>query len=307
MQVTILGSGAGGPFQGRFYTAQVVQVDHHSFLIDCGEGTQQQLYRYRVPSERFRQIFISHLHGDHVFGLIGLLTSYCLKRRSEKLDIFSPPGLREMVEQTARSCGILFPYAIEYHEVDASLNQLVFENKHVEVWSVPLYHRTACCGWLFREKPRVIRNIRKEKIEEYQIPVSQIPGIKAGADLSLPDGRVIGHEELTQAPKPPRSYAFCSDTAPHPQVVEAVKGVDLLYHEATFTDEHREEAAYAFHSTAAQAAEVARLAGVKKLLMGHFSGRYPNTDQHLAEARSVFAESYVVEEGGVYPVLSNGK
>ena len=301
MQVTILGSGAGGPFQGRHYTAQVVQVEHHYFLVDCGEGAQQQMYRYRVPADRFQQIFISHLHGDHVFGLIGLLTSFCLKRRTEKLDIFSPPGLREMIEQTALSCGILFPYSIEFREVDASQHRMVFENRHLEVWSVPLHHRTACCGWLFREKPRP-RNIRKDKIEEYQIPVALIPGIKAGADLSLPDGQVIAHEELTRPLRPPRTYAFCSDTAPHAQVIEAVRGVDLLYHEATFTEEHLEEAALSFHSTAAQAAEVARLAGVKKLLMGHFSGRYSNTDQHLAEARNVFAESYVVEEGGIYPV-----
>jgi len=301
MQLTTLGTGAGGPFQGRNYTAQVLQVENHYFLIDCGEGTQHQLYRYRAPYDRFQQIFISHLHGDHVFGLIGLLTSYCLKQRTKKLEIFSPPGLRELIEHTARICGIVFPYPIEYTEVDTSTSQIVFENKHVEVYTIPLNHRTACSGWLFREKSRP-RNIRKEKIVEFDIPVQLIPGIKAGADLNLSDGRLIPNEALTLPPRPPRSFAFCSDTAPSEIVREVVAGVDLLYHEATFTEEHRAEAELSFHSTAVQAAEIARAAGVKRLLIGHFSGRYTSADQHLAEARGVFAESYTAEEGQTYAI-----
>ncbi len=301
MQLTTLGTGAGGPFQGRNYTAQVLQVENHYFLIDCGEGTQHQLYRFRAPCDRFQQIFISHLHGDHVFGLIGLLTSYCLKQRTKKLEIFSPPGLRELIEHTARICGIVFPYPIACTEVDTSISQIVFENKHVEVSTIPLNHRTACSGWLFREKSRP-RNIRKEKIVEFDIPVQLIPGIKAGADLNLSDGRLIPNEALTLPPRPPRSFAFCSDTAPSEIVREVVAGVDLLYHEATFTEEHRAEAGLSFHSTAVQAAEIARSAGVKRLLLGHFSGRYTSADQHLAEARGVFAESYAAEEGQTYAI-----
>lgn len=301
MQLTTLGTGAGGPFQGRNYTAQVLQVENHYYLIDCGEGTQHQLYRYRVPYDRFQQIFISHLHGDHVFGLIGLLTSYCLKQREKKLEIFSPPGLRELIEHTARICGIVFPYPIEFIEVDASVSQTVFENKYLEVRSIPLHHRIACSGWLFREKTRP-RNIRKDKIAEFDIPVHLIPGIKAGADLNLSDGRRILNEELTLPPRAPRAYAFCSDTAPSETVIKTIRGVDMLYHEATFTEEHRLEAGLSFHSTATQAAETARAAGVKKLLLGHFSGRYANAEQHLAEARGIFAESYAIEEGQVYSV-----
>ena len=301
MQLTILGTGAGGPFQGRNYTAQVLQVENHYYLIDCGEGAQHQLYRFRAPCDRFQQMFISHLHGDHVFGLIGLLTSYCLKQRTKKLEIFSPPGLRELIEHTARICGIVFPYPIAYTEVDTSISQIVFENKHVEVYTIPLNHRTACSGWLFREKSRP-RNIRKEKIVEFDIPVQLIPGIKAGADLNLSDGRLIPNETLTLPPRPPRSFAFCSDTAPSEIVREVVAGVDLLYHEATFTEEHRAEAGLSFHSTAVQAAEIARAAGVKRLLIGHFSGRYTSADQHLAEARGVFAESYTAEEGQTYAI-----
>ncbi|MBK9336236.1 MAG: ribonuclease Z [Lewinellaceae bacterium] len=303
MRLTILGTGAGGPFHGRNYTAQVLQVENHYFLIDCGEGTQQQLFRNRVPYDRFQQIFISHLHGDHVFGLIGLLTSYCLKKRTKKLQIFSPPGLEELVAHTARLCGIVFPYPLEFVEVDTTVSQPVFENKHLEVWTIPLHHRTPCSGWLFREKPRP-RNIRKEKIIEHAIPYTLIPGIKSGADLSLADGRIIPNEVLTVPPRARRAYAFCSDTAPSDVVVQAVRGVDLLYHEATFTDEHREEAFVSGHSTAMQAATVARRAGVQKLLLGHFSGRYSDAEQHLAEARAVFSEAYLAEEGMIYDIGS---
>ncbi len=299
MQLTVLGNSAGGPFQGRNYTVQVMQVENHFFLIDCGEGAQHQLHRFRVPYDRFQQIFISHLHGDHVFGLIGLLTSYCLKQRTKRLQIFSPPGLEELIGHTARICGIVFPYPLEFVEVDPGVCQPVFENKHVEVSTIPLNHRMPCTGWLFREKARP-RNIRKEKIAEYDIPVTLIPGIKAGADLSLPDGRIIPNEELTLPPRPRRAYAFCSDTAPSPLVADAVAGVDLLYHEATFTESHQEEARISFHSTAVQAATIARQAGVKRLLLGHFSGRYTDAQQHLAEAQSVFPETTVAEEGGAY-------
>lgn len=302
MILTVLGNGAGGPFHGRHYTAQVLQVENQYFLIDCGEGTQMQIFKYRVKADRIRHMFISHLHGDHIFGLIGLLTSWCLKRRTETLYIYSPPGLQELVATTAKVCGIVFPYQIEFTEVDAGVHQKVFENSLVEVWTIPLQHRTPTSGWLFREKQRP-NNILKEKIEEYDIHYNLIPGIKAGQDLSLPDGRIVPNAELTIPATPPRSYAFCSDTAPSDEVVEAVKGVDLLYHEATFTEEHIEEAAIAYHSTAAQAAEIAKRAGVRHLLIGHISGRYENVDQHLVEARAVFEKTDMAQEGFPWEVL----
>jgi putative RNA 2'-phosphotransferase len=217
-----------------------------------------------------------------------------------------------LVEHTARVCGVRFPYPIEFCEVDADVSQKVFENAKVEVWTIPLRHRVPCSGWLFREKPRP-RNILKEKIEEYALHFSLIPGIKAGADLLLfSDGRrvlhepgtaipenavLISNEELTLPPPPPRAYAFCSDTAPADAVAEAVRGVDLLYHAATFTDEHTEEALISFHSTAAQAADIARRAGAGRLLLGHFSGRYADETAHLEQARAVFPETYAAEEG----------
>jgi len=301
MFATILGNSAGGPFHGRHYTAQVLQVENQLFLIDCGEGAQMQLFRYRVKFDRINHIFISHLHGDHVYGLIGLLTGWCLKKRTTRLHIFSPPGLQELVETTARLCRVVFPYPLEFHEVNAAISEKVFENQKVEVWAIPLNHRIETAGWLFREKLKP-RHIRPEKIEEFDIPYSLIPGIKAGNDLVLPDERVVPNTELTLDPPRPRSYAFCSDTAPSEIVAKAVSGVDLLYHEATFTDEQADEAAFSFHSTAAQAAAIARQGGVGRLIIGHFSGRYSDAEQHLSEARVIFPETFEAVEGATVEV-----
>ncbi len=301
MHLTILGNSAGGPFHGRHYTTQVLQVENQMFMIDCGEGAQMQLFRYRVKFDRINHIFISHLHGDHVYGLIGLLTGWCLKKRTARLHIYSPPGLWELVETTARLCRVVFPYPLEFHEVDATVSAKIFENPKVEVWTIPLNHRIETAGWLFREKTK-LRSIRPEKIAEFDIPYSLIPGIKAGKDLALPDGRVVSNVELTLDPPRPRSYAFCSDTAPSEVVAEAVRGVDLLYHEATFANEHAEEAAFSAHSTAAQAAAIARQGGVGRLILGHFSGRYLDVEQHLAEARAIFPKTELAVEGQSWEV-----
>lgn len=301
MQLTILGNASGGPFHGRHYTAQVLQAENHLFLIDCGEGTQMQLFHHKIRFDRCNHIFISHLHGDHVYGLLGLLTNWCLKKRTEPLHLYSPPGLKEWVETSARVCRVAFPYTLEFHEVDAASSIKVLENKDLEVWTIPLNHRIETCGWLFREKKKP-RNIRPEKIEKYNIHFPLIPGIKAGDDLVLPDGQVIPNSELTLDPPAPKSYAFCSDTAPSLLVANRVQGVDLLYHEATFTNEHLAEASVSFHSTAAQAAEIARQAGVRKLIIGHFSGRYSDVEQHLDEARMIFPETQAAEEGRVVEV-----
>lgn len=296
MQLTILGNSSGGPFHGRHYTAQVLQVENQTFLIDCGEGTQMQIFRYRIKTDRCNHIFISHLHGDHVFGLIGMITNWSHKKRSERLHIFSPPGLQELIETTIRVCGIRLSYEIEFHAVDTTVSAKIFETAGLEVWTIPLHHRGPTTGWLFREKTR-LRHILPEKIEEYEIPFSAIPDIKAGGDFELPDGRSVPNAELTMDPSPPVSYAFCSDTAFSETLIDLVRGVDLLYHEATYNNQNIQEAELYYHSTAAQAAEIARRAGVKQLILGHISGRYANTDQHLAEARAVFASTEIAEEG----------
>lgn len=301
MYLTILGNSAGGPYHGRHYTSQVLQVENQLFLIDCGEGTQMQLFHYRVKSDRFNHIFISHLHGDHVYGLMGLLTGWCLKKRTARLHLFSPPGLQELVETTARLCRVTFTYPIEFHQADPAVSMKVYENQKVEVWTIPLLHRIETVGWLFREKKNP-RNILPEKIAEYNIPYTLIPGIKQGDDLFLADGRTIPNEELTLDPPKPRSYAFCSDTALSETVMETVRGVDMLYHEATFTEENVEEAVLSSHSTASQAAIVAREGGVVRLILGHFSGRYANAEQHLREARAIFPATDEAIEGAVLAV-----
>ena len=301
-ELTLLGTNSALPAFGRFPSSQVLNIQENHFLIDCGEGAQIRMGEFGVRRHKIKQVFISHLHGDHVFGLIGLLTNWCLKKRTKTLHLFSPPGLRELVEHTARLCKVKFPYAIEFCEVDAIVSTKIFENEIVEVWTIPLdHHRIETAGWLFREKTRP-RNILPEKIGQYDIPYTLIPGIKAGDDLRLPDGSLVPNAELTIDPPVPRAYAYCSDTAPSQAVAEVVRGVQLLYHEATFTETHREEAALAYHSTARQAAEIAKKAGVGRLLLGHFSGRYNDVETHLSEARAIFPATDAAEEGRVKEV-----
>ncbi|MFN4079805.1 MAG: ribonuclease Z [Saprospiraceae bacterium] len=301
MEITILGSGSGGPFQGRAYSAQALRVENRYFLLDCGEGTQMQLFRYKVKYERIESIFITHLHGDHIFGMAGLLTSFSLRNRQKPLAVYSPPGLRDIIEGTFKRCGAMFSYPITFEEVDPEQNACVFEDELLEVWTVPLLHRTPCCGWLFRTKPKPL-NVDKTAIETYGLQIEQIKAAKRGEDVRLPDGRVIANKRLTLPPLPTCAYAYCTDTMPSETAARAVRGVDLLYHEATFTEEFVEEAALSGHSTAAQAAGIARAAGVGKLLLGHFSGRYVDTDLHVAEARGIFAESHAVSDGDVYSI-----
>jgi ribonuclease Z len=296
VKLTVLGNSAGGSFQGRNYTAQVLEIDNQLFLIDCGEGTQQQLYWQKVKIDKVKQIFISHLHGDHVFGLIGLLTSLSMKKRETDLEIFSPAGLQAMIEMQVKICSIHISYTLIFKEIDTTLHQKIFENKIVEVYSIPLLHRVPTSGFLFRSKEKP-RNIIAEKIEEYEIPFTAIPDIKSGSDFTTINGLVIPNAELTNAPKPPKSFAFCSDTQFFPSIVEHIQGVDMLYHEATFTDEHIPEAEYSMHSTAAQAAKIASQAKVKQLLIGHISARYADFSQHLLEARAIFQETSAAEVG----------
>lgn len=296
MQLTILGNGSGGAFQGRNYTAQMLHAGNQYFLIDCGEGTQQQTWRLRLPLDKVQQVFISHLHGDHVFGLIGVLTSFALKSRTAGIEIFAPKGLQELVDVHHRICGVRIEYPLTIHEVDTEVSKVVFENKNLEVWTIPLHHRVPTTGWLFREKPKP-NHILPEKIELYQIPFSKIPDVKNGADFTLPDGSLIPNAELTAPAAPPKSYAFCSDTAFHPPVAEWVRGVDLLYHEGTFMEAQRAYAEITFHSTAGDAAEIARRAGAKRLLLGHFSNRYDDLAGHLAEAQAIFPNTALAEEG----------
>lgn len=296
MRLTVLGNGSGGPFQGRHYTAQVLQHGRYWFLIDCGEGAQMQMHRYRIPADRIQHIFISHLHGDHLFGLPGLLTSYSLKQRKARLDIFAPPGLEAWLKATFEASGAFLSFPLVVHVVDPERSEQVLSLKNLDVCTIPLRHRGGCSGWLFRETPG-LRNIRKDQLAALGIPVRDLPAIKAGADWVSPSGAVFPNAALTHPPKQPSSYAFCSDTAPSEAVVDIIRGVRLLYHEATFTEEHAADAIRSDHSTASGAASIARDAGVECLLLGHFSARYKSLEGHLAEARAIFPNARLAVEG----------
>jgi ribonuclease Z len=295
--ITLLGTSSATPQPGRFTSAQVLNAQEKLYLIDCGEGAQMRMTEYQVRRSKISQIFISHLHGDHFYGLMGLLTSYALNDRKDPIDIFSPPGLQEIVRvMSLPQGGGAFPFPLHFHVVDTTKHQLIFEDHILGVYSIPLAHRIPTSGYLFIEKERP-RTILSEKIELYDIPYQKIPGIKAGDDLQMPDGRVIPNAELTTDPPKPRSYAYCSDTRFKEDIVPIIQGVDLLYHEATFMQRELQNAMDTMHSTAAEAATIAQNAGAGQLILGHFSTRYREVEPLIAEARAVFPDTLGGEDG----------
>ena len=293
---TPLGVSAAQPAYGRHLAAHVLAAGPESFLLDCGEGTQFQLNTHSIKRGRIRHVFISHLHGDHFFGLIGLLTSLGMNDRKETLTVYSPPGLEEMIEVQFRISQTALPFPLVFRPLIAGGLHKLLETDQFEVFSFPLVHRTPTLGFLFREK-QIPLNILPEAIERYQLTFEQIRAVKRGEDLRLVDGRLIPNREMTLPPYRPRSFAYCSDTAYAEEIVAAIRGVDLLYHESTFLEEDAETAALTFHSTAAQAAEIARLAAVGTLVIGHFSARYPDATVLLEEARRVFPKTDLAVEG----------
>lgn len=298
-ELRILGSNAATPAHGRHLSAQVLTIGKDVFLIDCGEGTQFQMLKFQVKRNKINHIFISHLHGDHIFGLIGLLMSYELNGRANPLHIYSPVGLQAIIEIQLND-ELKFP--LHFHVTDPSVSAVLFENNRIKVTSIPLIHRAPCHGFLFAEKPHPA-NILKEKIEAYQIPYQAISGIKNGADYILENGTLIPHEELTQVAPPPRKFAYCSDTMYSDAILPIIKGVDILYHEATFMHDLLPKAQKTMHSTAQQAASIAKQAKVKQLIIGHFSSRYDDLSPLLEEAKAVFESTTLVEEGKVISVV----
>ena len=295
-ELTILGCNAAIPSIERFTSAQVLNIQEQLFLLDCGEGTQIRMAAHHIPRAKIQQIFISHLHGDHVFGLMGLLTSYSLGNRTRALHIFAPEGLSEMIHVQLKHTQSHLSYPLHFHVIDPSESKLIFENEIVTVHTIPLKHRIPATGFLFREKP-LPRNMIKEKIEAYDIPYQKINGIKQGADFVTTTGQVIPNAELTIAAPKPRSFAYCTDTIYHEAIIPIIEGVDCLYHETTFAHDKLEQAIQTMHTTALQAAQIAKKAKVGQLIMGHYSSRYISLDVLLEEARSVFPESYLGEDG----------
>lgn len=298
--LTILGSSSALPTPKRFSTAHLLKVDERFFLIDCGEGTQIQLRKFGLNPARIHHIFISHLHGDHVFGLFGLLSSLALTGRKVPLNLYGPGKLESMLQQHLTYFGPL-PYEIRFHHPDRDSVEPFFEDEKLTVSAIPLKHRTETFGYLFREKNRVL-NVRKDKISYYNLGIADIVKVKKGFDITLESGKLIPNRELTLPPYRQRSYAYLSDTVYDPDLASSVKGVNLLFHEATFLARDERLAAETFHSTAAQAATIAREAGVGRLLIGHFSTRYRDHNLLVEEARSIFKHTEGVNDGDHYSV-----
>lgn len=300
-KVTVIGNGAAMPTAWKYHSAHVLNAHEQFFLIDCGEGTQKAMLENKLNPQKLKAIFISHLHGDHLYGLFPLLDTLSLSQRSHPLEVFAPAPLRDLMNCMADTLNGGREYKIKYHEVDTTNHQIIYKNRGIEVWTIPLKHRVPSAGYLFREESPGL-NIRKDAIKRYSLNIEQILSIKRGEDLYI-NGEEIANEQLTYIPYIPRSYAYCTDTVYSERIADMVKGVDLLYHEASFASGDTELAKINGHSTTTQAAQIARLAGAKKLLIGHFSGRYKEPSLLVEEARCVFPETEEAEEGKTYEIL----
>ncbi len=270
-------------------------------MIDCGEGTQLQLRRNHIHFSFINHIFISHLHGDHSFGLIGLISTFGLLGRTAPLHIYADAMLEKVMKPQLDFYCKDIKYPLFFHSIDASKHSVIYEDNTITVETLPLNHRMPCCGFLFREKPKR-RHLIGDVANFYNIPIYQRQSIKDGADYTTPDGTVIPNSKLTREADPSRSYAYCSDTRPCPQICGYLKDVDLLYHEATFAESEKERAKVTHHSTAKEAAEIALTAGVKRLLLGHYSSRYDDEEQLQSEAREIFTATECANEGMVIKI-----
>ncbi len=299
--VTILGSSSALPTSERFPTAHLLNANERFFLIDCGEGTQIQLRKYRIRFGKINHIFISHLHGDHIFGLFGLISSFNLIGREATLHIFGPEQIEELMLDHLKYFQNDLSFEIAFHKFQHRHPAIIFKDTNIEVMTIPLKHRVPTCGFLFREQP-IPRNIKKDLVDKYKIPIKDIVKIKDGRDFKTSDGRIIPNSELTLPPFRTRSYAYCSDTAYSEEIIEVVKNVDILYHETTFLQKDADLAAETLHATTRQAAEIALKSGAGKLLIGHFSSRYRSYETFEKEAQEVFPETTAVNDGDVFPV-----
>lgn len=300
LKVLILGSGSALPTISSNQTAQVLSCGNQLYLIDCGEGTQVELRRNKVKMQNINHVFISHLHGDHFFGLVGLLSTMHLLGRKKELNIYGPEGLREIVELQFKNAGSHLSFQMKHHLIVKAGDVLV-DDKNLTVKALPLKHRIPCHGFLFEEKIG-LRKLKPASLEKYNIPVYARKGIAEGKDFTNEEGELIENNILTTDPFKPKSYAFCSDTAYYEKISEYISKVDLLYHETTFLEKDKDKAKKTFHSTAKDAAKMALKLNASKMIIGHFSNRYAKLEWFLDEARPIFEETYIAEEGKEYIV-----
>ncbi|MCX6243278.1 MAG: ribonuclease Z [Bacteroidetes bacterium] len=296
--LTILGSNSAIPTLSRNPSAHLLNVNERLFLIDCAEGTQLQIRRFHIHFQRIRRIFISHLHGDHYFGLIGLLNSLHLLGRKEEMHLYGPPLLEEILDLQLKASTTTLVYPLIFHPLSFGSYDLVYDDESVTVHSFPLLHSIPTCGFIFREK-KAGRKIRKDLPDDVKIPLSEMKNLVQGDDVMDQEGRFHRNEELTTDPPAPRSYAYCSDTAYTESIIPYIQNCDLLYHESTFMQNMAGIAREKMHSTTVEAATLAKKAGVKKLLIGHFSARYDDLQPLLYEATHIFPETFLAEDGAV--------
>jgi ribonuclease Z len=295
-EVTILGSSSATPIFNRNPTAQVLNINEKLYLVDCAEGTQQQMLRFEVKASRIDYIFISHLHGDHYLGLVGLLSSMHLNGRTKLLKIFCPLPLKEIVDLQLKYSETTLQYPVEFIFTKADVAEVILDNQDILVETIPLDHRIPCTGFLFREKKR-LRKIIKDRIEELNIPVQYFTALKKGKDYEAADGTIYKNDTLTIDSAQPKAYAYCSDTLYNPKYFEQINSASLLYHEATFLNDMLDRANHTHHTTALQAAQVALQTNAHKLIIGHFSARYKTLNEFLDEAQNVFPNTELAVEG----------
>lgn len=299
--LTILGCGSALPTRKNFPSSQLLEIRDKQFLIDCGEGTQIRMSQLGIKTNRLGHIFISHLHGDHCFGLMGLISTYGMLNRTAELHIHAQADLEKIMKPQLQYFCAGLSFDVIFHTINPRKHELIYEDRSVQVFSIPLKHRVPCCGFLFEEKPRD-RHIIREMIDFYKIPTWRILKIKQGEDFITEEGEIIPNDQLTIASDSPKRFAYCSDTAYSEKIIPIIKGVDCLYHEATFMEDELIRSKQTEHSTARQAATIALKADVKKLIIGHYSARYNNQNDLLDEAKAVFENTVLGEDLTVYEI-----
>ena len=299
MQLTILGCYAATPRTITNPTSQVLEIKNRMFLIDCGEGTQVQLRKNKIKFSKINQVFISHLHGDHFFGLIGLISTFSLLGRTTDLHIYGPKGIKEIIILQLRLSNSWTNYGLYFHELESEESEVVFEDDKVLVTTIPLKHRVYTNGFLFQEKVGE-RKLNMDAVLNHEIESCYYQKIKNGKDITLDDGRLIANSVLTFDPIEPKSYAFCSDTVFHEDIIPIIENVDILYHESTFLESEVSLANKTLHSTAKEAARIALKANAKQLILGHYSTRYESIDLFKEEAKTIFPEVLLAEDGKTF-------